>query len=552
MLINTTLLDDIKEVKDKIKAKEEVLTTEELRELDPSYKALKRELAELEAAKEEMTEKMKSLKPKIADLKVTARKWIKDRKEVREEAFHNEINKIKRYKESLNVLKAEYQKVLNKYYNEPLKKQVEIDKKSLEEAIKYHESEIERLEKEVREGMHKINGFSNKVTVKFVTRGGSREGVSYDPIEIEKGSLITPPENPILDDDNEFECWTLNGEPFDFTQPVNENITLEAKYRGITRHHVTFCDEKGNELNTISIKEGESLGANLRNLDDKKFKEFEGWVKEDGTLMSSNEPVNEPLILTAKYKRNWKKIAAIGAGVAMGAVTLGADMLLATGGLISNATTAAMGIAAGITQFKLKNHKTELKPTENLKSIRKASAKLVNYFRDNKNIKNLRTFFATATVSTLVTGVGLRVANAFGGENLAPTGGEELHGEEITNTGDNLVTQTTNNTTTNSVENPETIQGYFEKAGTPDKIYDTAFESQGLFNAENPLPEFDGSMPTKAYNTATGQWMNIDKTTTLKQLTQTLGTDDPQILYTKNGVDMGWESLKSLVGGMSR
>ena len=202
VLINTTLLDDIKEVKDKIKAKEEVLTTEELRELDPSYKALKRELAELEAAKEEMTEKMKSLKPKIADLKVTARKWIKDRKEVREEAFHNEINKIKRYKESLNVLKAEYQKVLNKYYNEPLTKQVEIDKKSLEEAIKYHESEIERLEKEVREGTHKINSTernsSDKVTIKFNTNGVVENMSLYKPIVIDRGNMISLPPEPVL------------------------------------------------------------------------------------------------------------------------------------------------------------------------------------------------------------------------------------------------------------------------------------------------------------------------------------------------------------------
>ncbi|MBO5096666.1 MAG: InlB B-repeat-containing protein, partial [Bacilli bacterium] len=312
--------------------------------------------------------------------------------------------------ESLNVLKAEYQKVLNKYYNEPLTKQVEIDKKSLEDAIKYHESEIERLEKEVREGTHKINSTernsSDKVTVKFNTNGVVENMSLYKPIVIDRGNMISLPPEPVLLNAKgmnqiiEFEEWTLNGEPYDFTQPVNENITLDAKYKKFDLHSVSYYDENKKNLFNETVKHGDII-VNPKKLEDKNLKIFEKWVLENGDDFDFSEPITEPVVLYAKYKRNWKKIAAIGAGVITGALTTAADQALGTSLITSVTNLSSLG-AAVLTNYKLKNHKTELKPTENLKGIKKANAKLVNYFRDNNNIINLRTFFKSAFASTLV------------------------------------------------------------------------------------------------------------------------------------------------------
>lgn len=63
------------------------------------------------------------------------------------------------------------------------------------------------------------------VTVKFDTDGGS---VIKD-IDLAKGRKLTPPSAPTKIG-YVFEDWYLGDEPFDFDQPIEENITLKAKW----------------------------------------------------------------------------------------------------------------------------------------------------------------------------------------------------------------------------------------------------------------------------------------------------------------------------------
>ena len=66
-------------------------------------------------------------------------------------------------------------------------------------------------------------------TISFNTNGG-KEVVSSQ--EIEDGKTVTKPANPTKDG-YEFLGWYLNGEYFDFKTPVEENMTLEAKWKEI-------------------------------------------------------------------------------------------------------------------------------------------------------------------------------------------------------------------------------------------------------------------------------------------------------------------------------
>ncbi len=63
------------------------------------------------------------------------------------------------------------------------------------------------------------------VTVKFDTDGGS----SINDIEIAKGKTLTEPSAPTKMG-YVFQDWYLGDEVFDFSQPIEENITLKAKW----------------------------------------------------------------------------------------------------------------------------------------------------------------------------------------------------------------------------------------------------------------------------------------------------------------------------------
>lgn len=82
-------------------------------------------------------------------------------------------------------------------------------------------------------------------TVTFDTDGGT-------PVTnqiVNKGDFITKPTNPIKDE-LIFDGWYQGDVPFDFTKPINENITLIAKWRDATTAIVLcrgpFIDKTGN------------------------------------------------------------------------------------------------------------------------------------------------------------------------------------------------------------------------------------------------------------------------------------------------------------------
>lgn len=101
-----------------------------------------------------------------------------------------------------------------------------------------------------------VVGCTGYVTVTFDTQGGNE----ISSVTVLKGKTVSEPEEPVRGDDD-FLGWYLNGTQWDFNNPVNENITLVAKYLEQGEFKVVFYDYDGNVLKIESVKEGESATA---------------------------------------------------------------------------------------------------------------------------------------------------------------------------------------------------------------------------------------------------------------------------------------------------
>ncbi len=405
------------------------------RDADPEIEGLENEYLKLLELQEKELKRVNKITSKINELQEAKKRWINHNKE----RYSYPVKKRKEIQEQLIFAKKELKSLKAKQYMGDNSQFINDRISELENDI------IPNLEIKEKD-FNKDLGFEVKnrdvnnmvtwrpiveetVTVKFNTNGIVNEPNLYKPITIKKGDRINRPINPKLvssrklDGEMEFANWTLNGQTFDFSEPINEDITLNADYKKIPIYPITYYD-KGKILFIDTVKQGDILNNN-RILDNKNFKVFDGWKLEDGTSFDFTKPITGPVELYASYNRDWKKIAAIGSGVALGGVTMAVDASLGLPGVVSLATATAMSGATLATTYKLKNHKTELIETENFKGIKKAGAKLVNYFRDNSNIERLNTFFKTALASTFIAGVSKNLYDKITPNNLIDTGIED-------------------------------------------------------------------------------------------------------------------------------
>lgn len=82
-----------------------------------------------------------------------------------------------------------------------------------------------------------------KCTVTFDTDGGSL----LQSVSLGSGQLVTKPTDPTKDG-YEFLYWTLNGEEFDFSKPVTEDITLVAKWKEVAKPVEPEPEEPTNKI----------------------------------------------------------------------------------------------------------------------------------------------------------------------------------------------------------------------------------------------------------------------------------------------------------------
>lgn len=137
----------------------------------------------------------------------------------------------------------------------------------------------------------------HKVTVK--PNNGSNPTV----YEVEDGQPFTQPADPTRDGYT-FNGWTLDGEPYDFSQPVTGDITLEAQWEksetpAPVTHTVKFRTNGGSSIPMQTVEDGRTVG---RPADPTRpGHTFAGWLL-DGRPYDFSTPVTGDIILDAAWE----------------------------------------------------------------------------------------------------------------------------------------------------------------------------------------------------------------------------------------------------------
>ncbi len=137
------------------------------------------------------------------------------------------------------------------------------------------------------------------VTVAFDSDGGTLVGA----IVVKKGYTVEEPEPPTKED-FDFLGWYLNDEIFDFSIPINESITLKAKWENSVKEQFTviFFDYDGTVLRIDKVNKGDSARAPKEPT--RNGYDFIGWS-------ISFDNVTSDLNVVAQYESNVKYYTVI-------------------------------------------------------------------------------------------------------------------------------------------------------------------------------------------------------------------------------------------------
>ena len=93
----------------------------------------------------------------------------------------------------------------------------------------------------------------------------SNGGTSVESAFVTEGSLVQKPDDPTRNETAEytftFDCWTLNGETFDFNKPVTENIELIAKWTETKKSYTATFVVDGADYSSQTVEYGLTFSA---------------------------------------------------------------------------------------------------------------------------------------------------------------------------------------------------------------------------------------------------------------------------------------------------
>ena len=124
------------------------------------------------------------------------------------------------------------------------------------------------------------------------------DGVAVDPQTIAAGSTATEPTTPVRAGYT-FAGWLLEGERYDFTAPVNADITLTASWISGEQCTVTFEGE-GVDVDPQFVTQGGTATEPAAPAAREGYT-FEGWLL-NGTVYDFATPVNGNITLVASWK----------------------------------------------------------------------------------------------------------------------------------------------------------------------------------------------------------------------------------------------------------
>ena len=138
---------------------------------------------------------------------------------------------------------------------------------------------------------------THKVTVK--PNNGGITGV----YEVEDGKPFTQPSTPTRDGYT-FKGWMLDGKPYDFSQPVTGDITLEAQWEknetpAPVTHTVRFRTNGGSSIPMQTVEDGKTVSKPADPT--RPGYTFKGWTL-DGQPYDFTAPVTGDIILDAQWE----------------------------------------------------------------------------------------------------------------------------------------------------------------------------------------------------------------------------------------------------------
>lgn len=119
-------------------------------------------------------------------------------------------------------------------------------------------------------------------------------------VTVVDGEPVGRPADPTRDG-YAFKGWTLDGQPYDFAQPVTGDITLTAQWEKLAEYTVTFDTQDGTPVPTQTVTEN---GTVTRPADPTRDGyTFKGW-QLDGADYDFTTPVTADITLTAVWEEN--------------------------------------------------------------------------------------------------------------------------------------------------------------------------------------------------------------------------------------------------------
>ena len=139
---------------------------------------------------------------------------------------------------------------------------------------------------------------AKKHTVTF----DSGEGSKVNSQTVKEGDPVSKPDNPTREGYT-FNGWLLGGDPYDFTTPVMQDLTLTASWTKNKSTYTVKFDLNGGDGNIADqkVKEGSTID---RPTDPKRTGyTFTGW-QLNGKDYDWNTPITTDIILTATWQKN--------------------------------------------------------------------------------------------------------------------------------------------------------------------------------------------------------------------------------------------------------
>ena len=134
----------------------------------------------------------------------------------------------------------------------------------------------------------------NRVIVKYDLAGGT--GVKQ--VEIDKGDIPKRPDNPTKFG-YDFINWTLDGKPYNFDFPLNEDVTIKANFSATVYVKVTFDTDGGNSINSQMLAKGQTLSKLPTAIKDGYTFKYWSYL---GKEFDINTKIDNDMVLIAVYE----------------------------------------------------------------------------------------------------------------------------------------------------------------------------------------------------------------------------------------------------------